>query len=281
MINKQIIYFFIYCFVGWVCEEIYCALLDKKFTNRGFLRGPYLPIYGSGAIAIIYFIYPYFPNPIAFFMLSSIVCSIIEYIGSLILEKTFHIRLWDYSKNFANIHGRICLLNSILFGILGFFVVYFIHPFLVLKIDLLSKNSINYISKIIEFIITFDFATSLMRMRSFSIAMEDIRLKSEELQHKVLSLSANSPKSLIEAKDKFERELNKQKALLAVKSSKIFSAFPNMSYKDTHANLRLELFKMELKSFIEKGRAENQVRSDKLNLMYENAKAQIKNNKNK
>lgn len=281
MIDKQIIYFFIYCFFGWICEVFYCAMLDKHFTNRGFLRGPYLPIYGSGAMAIIYVVHPLFSNPILIFIFGLVVCTIIEYIGSLILEKSFHIKLWDYSKHFANINGRVCLLNSSLFGILGIAVVYFIHPLIVSSIDLISQVLRYYISISILIIMTFDFARSVMRMKAFTIAMDDIRLKSEELQQKVLSISANSPKNLQEVKYKLEDELYRQKALLAVRSAKIFSAFPTMTYRDSQANLKLELFKMDLKSLIDKGKEENQKRAEKVNIMYENTKARVKNSRKK
>jgi uncharacterized membrane protein len=281
MIDKQIIYFFIYCFAGWFCEELYCAMLEKHFTNRGFLRGPYLPIYGSGAMAIIYVVHPLFSNPILIFIFGLIVCSIIEYIGSLILEKAFHIKLWDYSKHFANINGRICLLNSSRFGILGVAVVYFIHPLIVNSVYLLSELSRYYLSTAIEILMTFDFARSVMRMKAFATAMEDIRLKSEELQQRVQTISANSPKNLSEAKERLEDELYRQKAILAVKSSKIFSAFPTMKYKDSQTSLSLELFKMDLKSFVAKGKEENQKRSEKVNVMYENAKSRVKNARKK
>ncbi|MBK5200073.1 MAG: putative ABC transporter permease [Spirochaetaceae bacterium] len=281
MIDKQIIYFFIYCFAGWICEIFYCAMLEKHFTNRGFLRGPYLPIYGSGAMSIIYVVSPIFSNPILIFIFSLIVCSLIEYIGSLILEKAFHIKLWDYSNYFANINGRICLLNSSLFGVFGIVLVYFIHPVLVNSVDLLSQLTRYYLSTAIEILLTFDFALSVMRMNAFAIAMEDIRIKSEELQQRVESISANSPKNLREAKERLEDELYKQKAILAVKSSKIFSAFPTMKYKDSQTSLSLELFKMDLKSFVAKGKEENQKRSENVNVMYENAKARVKNARKK
>ncbi len=281
MIDKQIIYFFIYCFAGWICEELYCAMLDKHFTNRGFLRGPYLPIYGSGAMAIVYVVNPIFSNPILIFIFGLVVCSIIEYIGSFILEKAFKIKLWDYSKHFANINGRVCLLNSTLFGLLGIVVVYVIHPFLESSVDLLNQISRYYISTVIEVVMTFDLARSIMRMRAFSTAMEDIRLKSEELQQRVLSLTSSSPKNLRDAKDKLESDLNRQKALLAAKSAKIFTAFPTMRYRDSQTSLRLELFKMDLKSFIIKGIEENQKRSERVNIMYETAKSRVKNARKK
>ena len=103
--------FFIYSFIGYICEVIYCFILDKgKFQNRGFLYGPYCPIYGFGAIAIIVLLSKYEQYPIVLFVMGAIVASIIEYITSYLMEKIFNNKWWDYSNKKFNINGRICLV---------------------------------------------------------------------------------------------------------------------------------------------------------------------------
>lgn len=276
-ISSEVIYFFIYCFVGWLCEVIYCAMLDKHYTNRGFLKGPYLPIYGSGALAVVYVVNPLVSNPFLIFIFGLLVCSVIEYIGSFILEKAFKIKLWDYSNHKININGRVCGLNSVLFGILSVIVVYVINPFIVHSVALIDSTVQYYLATAIEIIITFDFATSVARMNAFTRAIEDIRIKSDELQKRIVNLSSNSPKSMLEAKDRLEKELNRQKAILAHKSKKIFRAYPTMRIRNHDISVRAELFKMSMKSFIEKGYEEQKKRAEKLNLSIENRKAQIKN----
>ncbi|MGN1387711.1 MAG: hypothetical protein ACI4XS_14015 [Bacillus sp. (in: firmicutes)] len=121
-------YFVVYSFLGWVCECVYCAVLDRHFVNRGFLNGPFCPIYGCGALAVLILFAP-FSNHLAFIFLSgAIAASIIEYITSYLLEKLLNLKLWDYSHNKLNINGRVCLRNSTLFGILSVLLVAFIHP---------------------------------------------------------------------------------------------------------------------------------------------------------
>ena len=96
--------------------------------NRGFLIGPYCPIYGWGYLAITILLTKYKAHPVALFVLISVVCSVIEYMTSLILEKLFHARWWDYSKRLLNVDGRICITNSVAFGALGIVALMYLNP---------------------------------------------------------------------------------------------------------------------------------------------------------
>lgn len=138
--------FFIYSVLGWLVETLDILIMNKKLVNRGFLIGPYCPIYGFGAIAMILYLSGYRDNILTVFLLGSIICSIIEYITSYLMEKLFKARWWDYSKNSFNLNGRICLKNTILFGVLGVLLVYIINPFI--------SNLIEIIPSIIVLIIT-------------------------------------------------------------------------------------------------------------------------------
>lgn len=121
-------YFVIYAFLGWVCEDLYCGIPKKKFINRGFLYGPYCPIYGVGALLVLYPLLFVKQYPILVFVLGVFITSALEYVTSWVMEKLFKTRWWDYSQRLLNINGRVCLLNSTLFGIMSIVVVYLIHP---------------------------------------------------------------------------------------------------------------------------------------------------------
>src|ERR1700728_350756 len=108
-----LLYLAVYSFIGWLCEEVFVLVTTQKLENRGFLTGPSLPIYGIGAIAMLLLVEPYVKNPFLVFVASTLVCSVIEYAGSLLLDKVFHITLWDYHDQKFNLHGRICLRNSL------------------------------------------------------------------------------------------------------------------------------------------------------------------------
>ena len=134
--------FIIYSVTGWIIEVIATYPDTKCFVNRGFLIGPYCPIYGNCAIAMILLLHNV-TNPILLFILSIIICSAGEYVTSYVMEKLFHARWWDYTKNKFNINGRICLTNSLAFGVLGFLLIKFVNPFVVGLITKLSSTMMN------------------------------------------------------------------------------------------------------------------------------------------
>lgn len=137
--NKIAFYFLlfiIYSFIGWLMEVIYTLIESKKFVNRGFLIGPYCPIYGVGSILLIICLKSFASNPIILFIMSLIICSGLEYATSYIMEKLFKARWWDYSNIKFNINGRICLKNMLAFGVLGTLITYIVNPFIM---SLLNK----------------------------------------------------------------------------------------------------------------------------------------------
>lgn len=124
-------FFVLYSFIGWVCETLYCSIGERRFINRGFLNGPFCPIYGFGALLVLSLFARYEHDLLALFVLSMVGTTIIEYLTSFLLEKLFHLSLWDYSEKKWQVNGRVCLLNSVLFGIMAVVIVRFIHPHLV------------------------------------------------------------------------------------------------------------------------------------------------------
>lgn len=126
-----ILYFLIYSILGWICEMFFCYVIDKETDNRGFLFGPYCPIYGTGGLIISYALIPFRDNILIVFILSVLISSILEYATSYVLEKIFNKKWWDYSHKRFNLQGRVCLGNSILFGIMGILTIYIIHPYIV------------------------------------------------------------------------------------------------------------------------------------------------------
>lgn len=130
IIASWFLYFIAYSVLGWVAETIYCSVPKGHFVERGFLRGPLCPIYGAGAIIILIALEPYVNNIPLIFILGMMLTSALEYITSVLMEKLFHMRWWDYSNHLFQLNGRICLLNSTLFGLLCVVLTEFIHPFI-------------------------------------------------------------------------------------------------------------------------------------------------------
>ena len=121
--------FIIYSILGWFMEVIIVSSKKRKITARGFLIGPWCPIYGFGALFIILLLKKYYNDPIALFVMSFLMGTILEYVTSYIMEKLFHARWWDYSDHKFQINGRVSLTTSLGFGLLGLILVYILNPF--------------------------------------------------------------------------------------------------------------------------------------------------------
>ena len=125
-----VIYFFVYACIGWILESIYAFWVHGYFVKRGFLFGPYCPIYGFGAVLLILLLNNMKGKPIQEFILAAIAFTIFEYMVSYVLEVIFGLRWWDYSEDFLNLQGRVSIAYSILWGLLGIFLIEIIHPFI-------------------------------------------------------------------------------------------------------------------------------------------------------
>lgn len=152
MLHTIEIYFLLfisYAFLGW-CMEVTCKFIQyKKFINRGFLIGPYCPIYGWGALAITILLKRYMEDPLVLFVMSTLICSIIEYLTSYFMEKKYHARWWDYSNKKFNINGRICLETLVPFGILGVAIMYGTNPILFKLYNQIPQLVINILTAIL------------------------------------------------------------------------------------------------------------------------------------
>lgn len=159
-IRKIIIMFMLYSVIGWISEMIYCYIYDRSFTNRGFLCGPLCPIYACGALFIVFTLSNFKYNPVIIFFLGMIGCSIIEYLTSFLMEKLFNAKWWDYSNYKYNIKGRICLLNSIIFGIGSVIIIYLIQPMVELFLHKLNNIQLTVLSISFVFYFIIDYVLS-------------------------------------------------------------------------------------------------------------------------
>lgn len=148
-VQKAILYFFIYSFLGWLMEVIYAMFVERHFVNRGFLYGPICPIYGFGALILIGSLRNLKGNKILKFIVAVVAFSVFEYIVSYILEILFNQRWWDYSNDILNLQGRISILYSLVWGVLGLLFTEKLHPFVrkqLEKISLLIPKAIQRIT---------------------------------------------------------------------------------------------------------------------------------------
>ena len=170
-IYRYFLIFMFYSILGWLMEVTLTFVRNKKFVNRGFLIGPYCPIYGSGVLLIMFILKRYLDRPLGLFCMAVIICSILEYLTSYFMEKIFKARWWDYSNKKFNINGRICLEYAMLFGIGGTLIMYFINPMIINVIDTTSSTVIKVLAitlfiiyivdNIISYIVMFKFRSTV------------------------------------------------------------------------------------------------------------------------
>lgn len=161
MIIKIMALWLIYGFFGFIVETLYCSFGAGKFVQRGFLTGPIIPIYAFGALIILYVLAPV-KSVLAVFFLGIVLTSLLEFIGSVIMEKIFDVKLWDYSKNFCNIHGRVCLKNSVLFGVLSVLLVFVINPEVMKVLNLMNTTVLNILVITLSLVTVIDLTASVV-----------------------------------------------------------------------------------------------------------------------
>ena len=145
-ILNLVVLFFIYSFIGWVWECIYESILNRKLLNRGFLTGPYIPIYGFTGLIFYLFLSNFKTenlislDTIKVFIISSICASIFEYVTSYVLEKILNARWWDYSNYPLNLNGRICLIASLFWGFVSVVIINIVNPKLEVLLGFLHRE---------------------------------------------------------------------------------------------------------------------------------------------
>lgn len=162
--------FILYSVLGFIIEVTLNLITKKRFINRGFLIGPYCPIYGVGSLLIISLLDKYKNDKLVLFVLIVVICSILEYVTSYLMEKIFHIRWWDYSNHKYNINGRICLETMIPFGIGGVLLITYINPYLNNMLNKINDQLLTF-SKIVLLIV---FITDILLSFNIIIGLKNI-----------------------------------------------------------------------------------------------------------
>lgn len=187
--------FMFYSFFGWCVEVVFTLYKDKTLVNRGFLMGPYCPIYGYGCVLIILLLKRYLNDPFALFVMSVVICSILEYVTSYLMEKLFKARWWDYSDRKFNINGRICLETLIPFGIMGCIIMYLINPFIVNLMLKIPGIIIKIISIVIFILFLIDNIVSFSIISKIHISTKNmVTDNTEEISRKVKEYISNNSK---------------------------------------------------------------------------------------
>lgn len=161
-LEELFLLFIIYSFIGWIIEVVNEIVTCHRFVNRGFLIGPYCPIYGCGGVLMTLLLTKYIEHPITLFILAVIICSTLEYLTSLLMEKIFNLRWWDYSNRKYNLNGRICVETMFPFGLLGILMIYVVNPLITKLFSCFTSKTLSYIALVLFIVFAVDLIISII-----------------------------------------------------------------------------------------------------------------------
>lgn len=217
--------FWLFSFFGWIMEEFVFLICDKKIVNRGFLIGPYCPIYGFGG-TVMFFLLPYKNEPITCFILALVICTIIEYFASFLMEKLFKVRWWDYSNNAFNINGRVCLHNAVAFGLLGLIFTSYVIPWLLSIFERVNVNILIILSLIVFVITTIDIIISFNVMNNIK---KSIKKNIKELENRDATDDIKEMiKNVIMSNSKLAKRIVKSYEYFTYQKDEILEKFDNL-----------------------------------------------------
>ena len=180
--GQWVLLFFFYCFCGWVWESCYVSVCQRHWVNRGFLRGPLLPIYGSGATIILFATLPVAGNLWLVWLLGMLAATALEYVTGAVMEALFKVRYWDYSKQKFNLNGYICLSSSIAWGFFSILLVKFIHPPIARLLADVPAWLVDPLALVLTAVFTVDVVRSIQAALDLKEMLSKLTEENEELR---------------------------------------------------------------------------------------------------
>lgn len=236
-VETYFLLFITYAFFGWCVETIDKSLRARHFVHRGFLIGPYLPIYGVGGLLVTILLSKYASDPLALFLLATITCGVLEYFTSFILEKIFHICWWDYSDKPFNINGRVGLRTLVPFGLAGTAMVY-ISPMIFDFFGLFPEVLMHTLSLVLLIIFCADVVVSvsvLVALRKVGkTAGAKVSSAKAAASGTVRSAKSTSSATHYDATEEITREIRAFLRTHSWRSRRLLRAFPNFHHFQKH-----------------------------------------------
>ncbi len=248
-----LLFFYIYCFLGWCIESTYVSIQKRKFVNRGFMRGPFLPIYGSGAIVMLFVTIPVRDNLFLTFLFGAIGASILEYFTGAAMEALFQVRYWDYSKQPFNLNGHICLGTSLAWGGLTILMVHVLHEPVERVVLSLNPYLRQAAAFLLSIVIASDFALSFraaLDIKDMLAKMTKAREELEKIQTRLDAIIAFSGRKLEHADHTREKLMQQAGGAVGRISQNLSSVKSRLDFiqqlEDSDLGIKLSQFKDEL-----------------------------------
>lgn len=209
LIEKYFFWLIIYSIAGWIYESILCSITERRLINRGFLNGPYCPIYGSGAVLVVIFLGKV-SNPLLIFMIGVLLTCSLEYLTSFLMEKVFHARWWDYSDRKFNINGRVCLIGAVIFGAFSVLLIEYIHPYVVQFTNQIPLLTFHIVTALLFLIFMTDSAITISGFTSFNLKLKDLTATLDQSNEHIADKIMNTSDSITGMYERIRAYFNKQ-----------------------------------------------------------------------
>ena len=197
-------FFYFYCFGGWCVESAYVSVKTRKLTNRGFLRGPFIPLYGSGATMMLVISMPFQDNVFLVYLAGCVGATILEYVTGVVMEALFKVRYWDYSDHRFNFQGRICLMNTLAWGLLTILTTELIHVPVERLMFMIPKKVLTVVTSAVTAVFIADFSLSFkaaVDLRDLLAKMEKTKEELVGIYGRLNAIISRAEESLGERKD--------------------------------------------------------------------------------
>lgn len=185
---QWVAFFLIYCFIGWCYESLYVSIRHKRWVNRGFMRGPLLPLYGSGAIVMLVVTIPFRDNLLLTYLAGCVGATALEYVTGVTMEALFKVRYWDYSTRRFNFQGHICLEATLAWGAFTIIMTRFIHTPIEAFVLGLPQAVVSVITVFVSVLAVADFSVSFktaLDIRDVLVKLEEVRDEMERMQKRM------------------------------------------------------------------------------------------------
>lgn len=198
--QEWLIFFYFYSIFGWCFESTYVSLKEHHPVNRGFMRGPWLPLYGSGAVLVLWLTLPFQGMPVLVYIVGACGATVLEFVTGETMMRLFRVRYWDYSNQRFQYKGHICLSSTIAWGFLSLLMVYIVHKPVEGLIFRINAEVISVVSFAVTVCIVYDFSNAFRR----AMDLRELLIQAEKLKEEMEERAAEK-KRLIEAVGAFAR----------------------------------------------------------------------------
>lgn len=250
--------FYIFAFAGWIYESTFCSIRGRKLVNRGFLVGPYLPLYGFGAVAVYVFLRPFSEVASLLYIMGMVIATILEYITSWLLEVLFHTKWWDYTEEPYNFQGRIALIPSMFWGILSLLMFDVLQPAATYLIELISVKVGEKLLVVLLIITAADIAYTVITTINFRKQLENLYEFRKEMEYYFQDVSLLSLKELLNSTTRetvdhvYSKGFSEGKHFLRQRLSRILGILEESEPKTSGLEERIAAYKEKCSQFLKR-----------------------------